>query len=242
MIHSDGTALDFITAGAAPSWSPDGARLAYECGGDICIINADGTGKIQITSSGAGNRHPTWSPDGLKIAFGSSATGATELYTIAATGGDALQLTNRVGFVGSPAWSPDGTQIAFDCQVDPGNYDICAVRTDGTGFTRLTNDPARDYGAAWKPDGSALAFATTRFGLDDEITVLSTANGSVTRLAGGLPGFAPTWSPDGSQLAFVQLYNDPSVGPYEAITTSRSDGSNAQVITRGAQPAWRPHR
>lgn len=239
MIHTDGTASHLVTSGLAPAWSSDGAKLAYECEQDICTINGDGTGRTQLTFSG-GNRHPTWSPDGLKIAFASGAAGTNDLYVIAATGGAPVRLTT-VGFVGSPAWSPDGTQIAFDCQVDAGNLDICVVRADGTGFARLTSDLARDYGAAWKPDGSTLAFATTRFGLD-EVALMNRADGSVTRLAGGLEGFAPSWSPDGSQLAFVQLYNDPFTGPYQAIVVSHSDGSNAHVLTRGAQPAWRPHR
>jgi len=34
----------------APAWSPDGAMLAYECGQDICAINADGSNKRQVTS------------------------------------------------------------------------------------------------------------------------------------------------------------------------------------------------
>jgi hypothetical protein len=241
MIHNDGTALQFIIGGGAPSWSPDGSKLAFECLADICTSNADGTNLIHVTSGGAPNRHPTWSPDGLRIAFASTAGGTNELYVVAATGGVPTRLTNSVGFAGSPAWSPDGTQIAFDCQVDAGNFDICSVKSDGTGFARLTTDPARDYGAAWKPDGSALAFATARFG-GDEIVSMSTADHSITRLGGSLPGFAPTWSPDGSQLAFVTLQNDPSTGPYQSLMISGSDGSNVHVVTRGGQPAWRPHR
>ena len=241
MIHADGTASHFITGGLAPAWSPDGTKLAFECAQDICSSNADGTGTNRLTLGGAVNRHPTWSPDGLKIAFASTANGTADLYVVPATGGGIVRLTHGVGFVGSPAWSPDGTKIAFDCQVDAGNFDICVVGADGTGFARLTSDPASDYGAAWRPDGSTLAFATTRFGFD-EVALLSTTDDSVTRLAGGLEGFSPSWSPDGSQLAFVRLYNDPSVGPYQGIVVAQSDGSNVHVVTRGSQPAWRPHR
>jgi Tol biopolymer transport system component len=241
MVHADGTSTRRITGGLAPAWSPDGTRLAYECGSDICTINADGTGSRAITSGGAFNRHPTWSPDGLKIAFASSTANATDLYLAAASGAGAVRLTQGVGVVGNPAWSPDGTQIAFDCQVDAGNLDICVVRADGTGFTRLTSDPASDYGAAWEPDGSALAFATTRFGFD-EIVLMSPTGGNVARIGAGLLGFSPSWSPDGTQLAFVQVFNDPYATPYEAIVTAHSDGSNVRTVTRGGQPAWRPHR
>jgi TolB protein len=164
----------------------------------------------------------------------------SDLYTVDASGGAVVRLTQGVGFLGSATWSPDGTKIAFDCRVDAGNDDICVVNADGTGFARLTSDPARDYGAAWKPDGSTLAFATTRFGLD-EIVLMSPADGSVTRIGAGLPGFEPTWSPDGTQLAFVQLYPDPYSGPYTAIVVAHTDGSNVRTVTPGNQPAWKPH-
>ncbi len=49
-----------------------------------------------------------------------------------------------------PAWSPDGTKIAFSTSRD-GNFEIYVMNADGTGPTRLTNDPANDRFAAWSP-------------------------------------------------------------------------------------------
>jgi hypothetical protein len=232
-----------IVRGLAPAWSPDGATLAYECGQDICAINADRTGFAPLTVDGADNHHPTWSPDGSEIAFAVTHAGVTELYVMTANGSGAARRTQGVGFVGSPAWSPDGATIAFDCRVETGNDDICSVNADGTGFTRLTNDPARDYGAAWKPDGSALAFATTRYGAD-EIVLMGVNGSGVARIGVGLPGFAPSWSPDGTQLAFVQLLQRDYDGDWytiSVISTANADGSGARTFTDGDQPAWKPH-
>ncbi|HXM37124.1 MAG TPA: hypothetical protein VN908_00525 [Gemmatimonadales bacterium] len=239
----DGAYSPGITAGFAPAWSPNGIRLAYECGQDICAINADGTGFARLTVDGAGNHHPAWSPDRSKIAYAATHASVTELYVMTANGAGAARRTQGVGFVGSPAWSPDGTMIAFDCRVDAGNDDLCSVNADGTGFARLTNDPARDYGAAWKPDGSTLAFATTRYG-SDEIALLNATSGTVTRIGAGLPGFAPSWSPDGTQLAFVQLVQRDYDGDWyttSVISTAKADGSIVRYLTDGDQPAWKPH-
>jgi len=49
-------------------------------------------------------------------------------------------------------------KIAFESNVD-GNHDIYTVNPDGSGLTRLTNDPADDVSPAWTADGRYLAFA-----------------------------------------------------------------------------------
>lgn len=43
-----------------------------------------------------------------------------------------------------------------------GQLEICTVKTDGTGFLRLTNDAVMDVYPAWSPDGSHLAFLSMR--------------------------------------------------------------------------------
>jgi TolB protein len=58
----------------APTWSPDGARIAYMCrnGGrdfEICVMNADGTNQIALTTNTFPDESPSWSPDGTQIVF-----------------------------------------------------------------------------------------------------------------------------------------------------------------------------
>jgi len=62
--------------GRTPTWSPDGKRIAFESDRGspdgrygIFIINADGTGLVQVTDYAFTAQHPVWSPDGRKMAF-----------------------------------------------------------------------------------------------------------------------------------------------------------------------------
>jgi Tol biopolymer transport system component len=62
--------------GRAPTWSPDGQRLAFESSRAsllgsyaIFLINKDGTGLVQVTDSSLNADHPVWSPDGRWLAF-----------------------------------------------------------------------------------------------------------------------------------------------------------------------------
>src|SRR5207302_930733 len=47
-------------------------------------------------------------------------------------------------------WSPDGTQIAFISTRD-GNPEVYVMNADGTGQTRITNNPADEERPDWHP-------------------------------------------------------------------------------------------
>ena len=64
-----------------PSWSPDGGRLVFMCGGfdhaDMCEANADGSGLENLTNSDGVDWSPSWSPDGSRIVWVLSRTVST---------------------------------------------------------------------------------------------------------------------------------------------------------------------
>jgi TolB protein len=116
---------------------------------------------------------------------------------------------------------------------------------DGSGVTKLTDNPASDSEPAWSPDGQKLAFTSDRDG-DNEVYVMNAADGSgVTKLTDN-PAFdsEPAWSPDGQKLAFtsdrdgldlgdfdVYVMNADGSGPVDRLTTSASGSRN---------PDWQP--
>ncbi len=67
--------------GRAPSWSPDGSRLAFESSRGspsglyaVFVINRDGTNLIQVTDPDLNADHPVWAPDGHQLAFSARAS------------------------------------------------------------------------------------------------------------------------------------------------------------------------
>ena len=117
----------------AVDWSPDGTRFVYSNATEIFVINADGTGKQQLTTvqqtqnGSTADYDPRWSPDGTKILFTrykGTVFGSTHLMN--ADGSNLRKLFNFDSY--SPYWSPDGRSIVM--MISPGT--ICTVNIDNT--------------------------------------------------------------------------------------------------------------
>ena len=88
----------------APSWSPDGTRIAFNCRNpsnmrfEVCVMNADGTNQVRLTDNDLVDSSATWSPDGTRIVFNrGTGTAAFQLWSMNANGTDQKQLTPPVG-------------------------------------------------------------------------------------------------------------------------------------------------
>ena len=195
-----------------PTWSPDGARIAFssprEGNWEIFVMNLDGSGQANLTGHPANDWLPTWSPDGSHIAFVSDRDGNWEIYVLnvedALQGTDGSEQTNLSHNPADdwvPAWSPDGRYIAFQSERD-GDWEIYVLGvedalqgTDGSGPTNLTQHPADDWDPSWSPDGRCIVFMSEREG-NRELYVMDKDGARVIRLTNNPAADKnPAWSP-----------------------------------------------
>jgi len=102
-----------------PNWSPDGTKIAFDsctatswpCPGgsvdyNVFVMNADGSGVIQLTFSPKIDLNPAWSPDMRKIVYRSDASGNTEVWKMNADGSAKRKLTGGLQGGVDPDWQP----------------------------------------------------------------------------------------------------------------------------------------
>lgn len=94
----------------APSWSPDGMKLAYcsKTGGERQIWVYDfKTGQEKQVTHGPGNKeNPSWAPDSLHLVFNTADTNASELYIISLNESEHVKITSSPGEKRFPNWEP----------------------------------------------------------------------------------------------------------------------------------------
>jgi Tol biopolymer transport system component len=174
-VHPDGSGLTQLTHTGLdyePGWAPDGTRMVFTSsrdentlGGEIFVMNADGTGQTRISNDTFEDLEGHWSPDGSKIAYArwdpdaSDATVRLQIFVMNPDGSGQTPLTDLSSENFDPVWSPDGSRIAFTSDRS-GTGEVWVMNADGSNPVRLTTSPAGGLSgaAAWSPDGTRIAF------------------------------------------------------------------------------------
>jgi len=197
-----------VPFGRAPTWSPDGMKLAFSVG-QILTVNVDGTGLTQITSAGA-HHFPSWSPSGDRIAYDD----ARHVWLMRADGSEPRNI-GQVEQPGSrmPSWSPDGSKIVYIGYVDAtfptSRAEVFVMDPSGTNATRVTSNQTNDTFPVFSPDGQRIAFSGQLADGDSwedllpQVWVVN-ADGSEARQLTALGGYHPSWSPDGMSIVYTR--------------------------------------
>jgi len=215
---------------------PPNGKIAFACYvnqiDQICLLNADGSGRIQLTNFKTTAFYPSVSPDGQVIFFSSRESGNFEIYSIGIDGNNLQQLTKNIGSLYAPELSPNGEWVIF---TNNGNG-LWLMRPDGKNPHALTTKD--DIDPSWSPDGSMISFASSRAGAR-QLFVMN-ADGSNIQQVTNLNnmGGRNTWSPDGAQLAFYRGEQGD-----RNIYVIHVDGSGLVKLTNGGDnlgPSWSP--
>jgi len=132
VLSFDGGALKQVTNGESgkggdgdPSWSPDGASLAFSCNGvagvpgnaSIHVVDLK-TGRVSALPGSEGMWSPRWSPNGRFIA-GISASGWKIVFYDVQTRKQS-EISRVVS--GFPCWSQDGESLFYETFGDDGSW------------------------------------------------------------------------------------------------------------------------
>jgi uncharacterized repeat protein (TIGR01451 family) len=252
VMDADGSNLTVLTNVSGEyinsyAWSPDSSKLIFSASNysnntstsEVFIINADGTGRTNVSGTDGYNTDPAWSPDGTQISFTrahyfTNSPSTSDIYVADADGTNQVEITHDEGEMDFGAlWSPDGTQLAFTRYLADNTTSIYLVLPDGSDIHRLLDDvDVQTFYPLWSPDGSKLTFSS--YGPDGELFETIDADGTgrtaiYSPPQGGLYYAASgwQWSPDGTKLAFQYVVGE---GQGENVCVVNDDGTGLHCI------------
>lgn len=213
------------------AWTPDG-RIVYGAKAgdnqDIWIMNGDGTGQRQLTSSDDIEAVGEVSPDGRYIVFFSFHPGdIVHIWRMDADGGNAKQLTQGTFEDFSPFFSADGKWVVFESWRSGSNR-MWKISVDGGEPAQVTDLPFNAGG--FVPDGKSM------FGdyFDEQVSppkwrsaLVSFDNGQLVKVF-DLPPNVAIWRMS-DEKTLVYVYDTDDVGN---LWTVPVDGGTPKQLTK----------
>jgi eukaryotic-like serine/threonine-protein kinase len=194
--------------GFNPSWSPDGAEIAFTTGKmEINPQNSEGRTELFAVGVNGGEPRrlvdadaitPSWSPHKRRIAFASrlfERTRRSDIYTVPAQGGTPTAVMIDAPYDWNPVWAPDGRHLYFISDRG-GTMNLWRIAVDEeTGQPRGQPEavvtPAAFFAhPTLSADGTHLAYSSVQMTTNIQTIAFDcrTVNASFSATAGGISG------------------------------------------------------
>lgn len=136
----------------APSWSPDGRRIAFvslrDGNQDIYVFSFDDQSVTNVTRTPTRDEdHPAWSPDARFLAYSALDAGQEKVFVIDVDNPDTgAQVINRGR---APTWSPDGSAVVGAVDTIDGTQMIVNPFTSASLTTGIIPAPRGATAPSW---------------------------------------------------------------------------------------------
>lgn len=229
--------------------------IQLRAGGDIMLINRDGSNLRRLTSG----IDPALSPDGSKVAFTRwDGAGVGTVWVVNADGSGEKPVMGEIRQVKNPSWSPDSQKIAVNFQeggtLEPTRH--CYDVSKGTPNINYWIAYDFDTRVEFDSKGNPIVFVCWKYPADAhwKLRIIDVEAVTYDDMPAGQYAFSPTWDPANnwrvvSTAGQGLVATDVNRGEASPLTTDPSDrapvfSADGQflAVTYRQDTHWEVHR